>query len=315
MNKERTLIYGCMGLGGGWNTEPISGEDERRAFEAVDAALEIGIRVFDHADIYTRGKAEEVFGRILAARPGLRDKIVLQSKAGIRLGEGPKGSNVYDLSAEYLRARVHHILKRLGTDYLDVFLLHRPDPLAEPGEIVEAFHHLKTQGLVRSFGVSNFSAARTEELARLWPDPLAAQQIQLSLGHRLLLDPDPETNTGEAPGDFGLGGLIPLCRRLGLPVQAWGSLDRGLYTERSWDSLSGRDLETARLLRQIADGHNTAPASVALAWLFALPLKVQPVIGTTSPERIRSCADAQELRLSRDEWYALWISARGRPLP
>jgi len=146
-----------MGLGGDWNTNPLTNDDIRIAGKAVEAALESGITIFDHADIYTMGKAEVVFGKLLYKNPSLRANIVLQSKAGICHHKGADKSNYYDLSKEYLLQQVDAILQRLQTDYLDIFLLHRPDPLLNPEEIGDAFATLKKAGKVKSFGVSNMS--------------------------------------------------------------------------------------------------------------------------------------------------------------
>ena len=150
------LAMGCMGLGGGWGSgTQLTTDHERQAREFLDAAEEIGANFFDHANIYGRGRSEEVFGRVLKERPSLRDKIVIQSKCGIRLADDPPGTpQRYDFSREHILESVDAILGRLGTDRLDILLLHRPDPLWEGEEIAEAFRklHLSGEGpLLRSF--------------------------------------------------------------------------------------------------------------------------------------------------------------------
>ncbi len=313
--KDQCLIYGCMRLGGGWNTNAVTSDDEKNARAAIDGALEIGIDTFDHADIYTFGKAEEVFGRILNNDPGLREKIILQSKTGIHLGQGPKNANTYNFSKEYLLHQVAAITKRLHTDYLDVLLLHRPDSLMNAAEVAETFYVLKHQGLVKHFGVSNMSVHQIQLLQTYWTEPLVANQVQLSLGHSLALDIGVSVNTRMIPYDSGMQGMIEYCQLHDMSVQAWGPLDRGLYTETQNDSLTGKDLDTARLVAQYAQEHGVTPSAIVLAWLFMIPGTVQPIIGTSNPERIRACNDAATVHLSREEWYRLWITARGENLP
>lgn len=136
------VVFGCMGLGGGWNHNALTKEDYIQAEKAIDASLSIGITMFDHADIYTFGKAEAVFGQILKNKPELRQKMILQSKCGVRL-EGDGLPKRFDFSKEHILNAIDVSLQRLGTDYLDTYLLHRPDPLMEPEEIAEAFHAIK----------------------------------------------------------------------------------------------------------------------------------------------------------------------------
>lgn len=153
------LLYGCMALGGGWDTEPYGPGDIDAAEAAIEAALDSGITGFDHADIYRHGKAEAVFGEVLSRTPGLRERITLQTKCGIRLAEGD-GPGIYDLRGPTIVRRVEESLSRLRTDVIDVLLLHRPDPLADPAEVAEALTSLRRQGLAREFGVSNMSGAQ-----------------------------------------------------------------------------------------------------------------------------------------------------------
>ncbi|MEI6875008.1 MAG: aldo/keto reductase, partial [Spirochaetota bacterium] len=173
------LCAGCMGLGGGWGRNVALGkEEERQAREFIEAALALGINFFDHADIYARGRAEEIFGRALHEMPSLRDRIVLQSKCGIRWAGEPAGSpQRFDFSFGHILASVDATLARLGTDHLDILLLHRPDALYEGEEIARAFSLLKASGKVRYFGVSNQNRAMTEYIQGFLPDPLVANQM------------------------------------------------------------------------------------------------------------------------------------------
>jgi predicted oxidoreductase len=313
--NNKCLIYGCMGLGGGWNTNPVSMEDEHAAAAAIHAALEIGITRFDHADIYTFGKAEEVFGRVMKNDPGLRGRIILQSKTGIHLRQGPKNANTYNFGREYLLQQVRIIVKRLQTDYLDILLLHRPDALMNAAEVAETFYELKKQGLVKQFGVSNMSVPQIQLLQKYWTEPLAANQLQLSLRHSLVLDIGVSVNTRLIPYDSGMQGMLEYCQLHDIAIQAYGPLDRGLFTGTQGDPLTGRDLETAQLVAHFAERHSVTPSAVVLAWLLMIPGTVQPIIGTTKPERIHACKEATTLRMSHEEWYQLWITARGENLP
>ena len=132
------LVFGCMGLGGSWDATTTTDEQRKSGFQAIDAALEQQINIFDHADIYTRGKAEQLFGEYLRLNSGLREKLILQSKCGIRFSDDVDPGR-YDFSADYIVKSVESSLKRLQTDYLDILLLHRPDPLMEPEEVAAAF--------------------------------------------------------------------------------------------------------------------------------------------------------------------------------
>jgi predicted oxidoreductase len=307
------LAAGCMGLGG---RSALTSEDEREAHAFVDAALEVGINFFDHADIYASGRAEEVFGRVLRARADLRQRIVLQSKCGIRCAGDPPGApQRYDFSQAYIVEAVDGILRRLATDHLDLLLLHRPDVLWEGEEIARAFDALKHAGKVRHFGVSNQNRSQMEYLQSFLPAPLVANQVQMSLFHHDFAEVGITFNQ-RAPGySDGWEGVTEYCRTRGVLLQAWSPLARGL--------LSGGDLSrqpppvhaTAALVKEYASRHGTSAEAIVLAWLLRHPAGIQPVLGTTRPDRLRACAEATRINLSREEWYALFAAARGGPMP
>ena len=264
------------------------GLDSANAEAAVAAALDAGISRFDHADIYNRGRSESAFGDLLARDPGLRARIELQTKCGIQLE--PK---LYDLRGATIRDRVAASLERLRTDVIDTLLLHRPDALAQPDDIAEAFAELQSQGLVRRFGVSNMSAPRIAHLQASLDLPLVANQIEMSLLQRDWLE----------PGD----GTVEHCQANGIEIQAWGPLAQGRYAEGALGAL----------VVELARAHDTTPETIALWWLQRHPARIVPVIGTTNPRRIRACADAVSRTpdLTHEEWYALWTAARAEPLP
>ncbi|MFH8562459.1 aldo/keto reductase family oxidoreductase [Streptomyces sp. NPDC017988] len=302
-------LYGCMGLGGTWDDEPYAAADIAHAEAAVEAALDIGITEFDHADIYRRGKAEAVFGEVLARAPGLRERVVLQTKCGIRQTDGTL-PGMYDLRGKSIVRRVEESLTRLRTDVLDVLLLHRPDPLTGPEEIAEALTSLHAQGLVRRFGVSNMSAAQIELLRSHLDVPLVADQLEMSLARRDWVESGVLVNTEAATGNGFPHGTVEYCHARGIRLQAWGALAQGRYTD-------GQDTPTARLVTALADRKATTPETILLWWLQRHPARIAPVIGTSRPERIRACRDAVSRApgLTHEEWYDLWVTARGGPLP
>jgi predicted oxidoreductase len=310
------LVLGCMPFGGGWNDHPITDEDVRNAEKAVDAALAIGISMFDHADIYSRGKAEETFGTILKNRPDLRDQIVIQSKCGIRFAEGDVPGR-FDFSQEHILASVDGSLRRLGIEYLDVLLLHRPDPLMEPDEVAEAFGKLKSAGKVRYFGVSNMSAAQIRFLQRAIPDQLAVNQLEMSLARLDWLDQGVHVNQKAGTSVNFSEGLMEYCQMERIQIQAWGPLAQGKFSGRDVENEPENIRKTAALVARMAAEKATTPEAIVLGWLMKHPAKIQPVVGTMNPERITACQDAerQSQLMSREEWYALYVSARGQNMP
>lgn len=309
------LVLGCMGLGGSWDDSPVTGEHVKQAHEAVDAALSVGINMFDHADIYTRGKAEKVFGQVLQERPELRDQIVIQTKCAIRFAEGDGVPGRYDFSKEHILSSVDRSLQRLGVEYLDLLLLHRHDPLMDPAEVAEAIDTLKASGKVRSFGVSNMHAGQISLLQAYSKEPFIVNQLQMSLHHIGWLDAGVQVNTPEARNNTFPEGTLEYCQLNHIQLQAWGPLDQGLYTARPIDEMPDAVRETATMVDRLAQAKETTPEAILLAWLMKHPAGIQPVIGTKNPDRIRACAGAELVELTREEWYALYISSRGRALP
>lgn len=304
-----------MQLGGTWNREPLTAAQVKTAHEAVDAALAAGINLFDHADIYTMGKSEQVFGQVLRDRPGLRERILLQSKCGIRFSEGPDVPGRYDFSREHLLRSVEGILERLGVEHLDLLLLHRPDPLMEPDEVAAAFQLLKTSGKVGHFGVSNMSAGQMKLLQASCEQPLVVNQLEMSLEKLGWLDTGVHLNQEAATGSIFPEGTLEHCRLEHIQIQAWAALAQGLYSGRSLEDQPGSVHATVARVGRLAEEKQTSREAIVLAWLMAHPAGIQPVIGTTHPARIAACAGALNVRLTREEWYALYVSSRGKALP
>jgi len=312
MKKE--VIFGCMGLGGGWHSKPMTVEEEANSLHVLETAWELGYRVFDHADIYTFGKAESVFGKFLNNNPAIRSQIKIQTKAGIKIGAGPGGSNTYDLSKSYLIQQVEKSISQLRCDYLDVFMLHRADPLMQVDEVAEAFHELKSRSLVKSFGVSNFTASQFRHFQNHLEDDLVCNQIQFSLEHSGLLNALVEfENNNQDYSDAS--GLYELFANKKVELQAWGSLDRGKYLGPVTNDDSEVIRQTKQLLEELAHNYNTSSYAILIAWLNKLPFNVSAIVGTTNIDRLALIKAGEQINTSREDWYRLWITSRGRALP
>jgi predicted oxidoreductase len=310
------LAMGCMGLGGGWDSgTQLTADHERQAREFLDAAEEIGANFFDHANIYGRGRSEEVFGRVLKERPSLRDKIVIQSKCGIRWADDPPGTpQRFDFTSEHILESVDAILGRLRTDRLDILLLHRPDPLWEGEEIAEAFGKLHLSGKVRYFGVSNQNRFQMEYLQSFLQEALVANQVEMNLLHHGFVEVDISFNQSSPCYPDGWEGTMEYCRLRRVLLQAWSPLAQGILTGKL-DHQPGNVKETALLVQKYAQRHETTAEAILLAWLLKHPAKIQPVLGTSRPDRLRACAKAVSVSLSREEWYSLFAAARGETMP
>ncbi|MFE4838062.1 aldo/keto reductase family oxidoreductase [Arthrobacter sp. NPDC056691] len=310
------MLYGCMGLGGDWSTEPHEITDVEAAAEAIDAALDIGVTLFDHADIYRHGKSEAVFGEVLAGTSGLRERIQLQTKCGIRLNERGLETH-YDLSADAIIERVNGSLERLRTDYVDILLLHRPDPLMDPAEVAAAVGKMMAEGKVRALGVSNMSAAQIEFLQDSLETPVVANQLELSLLKRDWLESTVLVNHSDAHSYSFPHGTLEYCARQGITLQAYGALARGHYTGNPPERPTPAENATAALLAEMAREKDTTVEAVLLGWLMKHPAGIAPVIGSANPDRIRACAGAARAAeaMTRAEWYRLWVTARGSNIP
>ena len=310
------LAMGCMGLGGGFAPDTaLTADHERQAREFLETADEIGVNFFDHANIYGRGRSEEVFGRVLKERPSLRDRIVIQSKCGIRWADDPPGTpQRFDFSHDHILESVDSILARLGTDRLDILLLHRPDALWEGEEIAEAFRKLHLSGKVRYFGVSNQNRFQMEYLQSFLPEPLVVNQVEMSLLHHGFVEVGISFNQSSPRYPDGWEGTMEYCRMKSVLLQAWSPLAQGILTG-NLDGQPENIKRTAASVQECAQRHETTAEAILLAWLLKHPAKIQPVLGTSRPDRLRACAKAVSVSLSREEWYSLFAAARGAPMP
>ena len=316
--SDSPIIFGCMMIGGSFDDFPLTAETIKRGRDAIDAALECGLNFFDHANIYCWGKSEEVFGRFLAENQGLRENLIIQSKCGICLANQPESGwpGRFDLSYDHILESVDGSLARLQTDYLDILLLHRPDPLVEPEEVAEAFDLLHRTGKVRDFGVSNHSPTQIELLQAYVDQPLLVNQIEYNPLHAVLHDAAIHVNMRRPqygnPGE----GIIEYCRLNGITLQAWSALAKGLLsgTHLAPDT-EPRIVEAARMVAKFAKERGVSPEAIVIAWILRHPAEIMPVIGTTHPGRIKAACEATKIELSRVEWYQIYTAAMGHSVP
>jgi predicted oxidoreductase len=273
--------------------------------KAIQTAYDAGYTLFDTADIYCSGESERILGTALKETPGMREKVVIATKCGIRFAGDPSPDSParYDFSAEHIERSVEGSLARMKLETIDLLMLHRPDFLADPQEIAGAFSNLKNKGKVRYFGVSNFRPLLVTALQAACPMPLIVHQVEISL----------------AKLDAFTDGTLDQCLIERLTPMAWSPLAAGLIGSggsRLLPSQTSYDPKKfSKVLEEIAINRGTSPVVIALAWLLKHPATIQPVVGSIRPERIREATKATEVNLSREEWYRLLVAARGEPLP
>ncbi|MHA3773802.1 aldo/keto reductase [Verrucomicrobiota bacterium sgz303538] len=294
--SSTALAYGCWRLAGTSNPDEVQPSGREAGRRAAIAAYEAGYTLFDHADVYCQGVAEEIFGEVLREVSGMRDRIVIASKCGIRLPDDPKGAPYrYDFSAGHIVWSCEQSLKRLGVETIDIYQLHRPDWLADWTEVAEAFTRLREQGKVKEFGVSNFRPSQVAALQKACDRPLVINQVEISL-LRLACFED---------------GTLDQCQSEKITPLAWSPLGGGRLMTGQEDSGSRIGAE----LDQMAKARGVSRSTLALAWLLKHPAGIIPIVGSTNPERIRESVQASEINLSREEWYSLLEVALGARLP
>ena len=306
------VSYGCMKLGGTWDEKPTTSEHKQKATRAVKVALDAGINFFDHADIYCRGKSESVFAEIIRELGLKRANLFIQTKLGIRFAGDPDAAAParYDFSYEHIIKSAELSLKRLGTDYIDVYLLHRPDALAEPAEIAKAFDELHRAGKIRWVGVSNHNAGQIALLRKHLKQPILVNQVELSLVHSHLVDSGMVHNQNKQ--SFGADGTLEYCRLHDITLQAWSPMGGGRAIGSDKDA---KAIELAKKVKEIAEKKSVSKDAIALAWILKHPAKIQPIIGSLEPDRIKIAKEADGVELTREEWYALHTAARGERMP
>ncbi|WP_342354365.1 aldo/keto reductase [Listeria aquatica] len=291
-----SIAIGCMRM---------ADLSKEQADRVVHTALENGLNFFDHADIYGGGKSEEVFADAIGMNASIRDKMILQSKCGIRQG-------YFDFSKEHIIASVDGVLKRLKTDYLDSLLLHRPDTLVEPDEVAAAFDELERAGKVRHFGVSNESPLQIELLKKSVKQKLIVNQLQFSVMHTGMIDAGLNVNMKVDAGIDRDNGILEYSRIHDMTIQAWSPFQYGYFEGVFLDNPKFPELNTK--MDEIAERYQVTSSALAIAWILRHPAKIQAVLGTMNPERIEAIRKGADISLTREEWYEIYRAA-GNVLP
>jgi predicted oxidoreductase len=288
LNKEISLsriVYGMWRLGDDENTSP----EHVRA--KIDASLDQGITSFDQADIYGGYEAEEILGNALSGSD-LRNKMEIVTKCDIIAPVGRYTDarvKYYDTSRAHIMASVDHSLRLMGIDYIDLLLIHRPDPLMDHHETGSALDEVIASGKVRSVGVSNFRPYDWELLQSAMKNQLVTNQIELSvLAH-----------------DSFVNGDVAFHQRIGTPMMAWSPLAGGAL-------FSGDHPDVMSVLSNVASQNNVDETAVAIAWLLAHPSRILPVLGTNSLERIKGMSAALDVKMDRQTWYEIYTASLGR---
>jgi len=288
------ISLGCM---------RISNLSKNEASELINAALEEGINFFDHADIYGGGKSEEIFADAVGMKPSIREKMIIQTKCGIREG-------YYDFSKEHILNSVEGSLKRLKTEYIDILLLHRPDTLMEPEEVAEAFDMLHSSGKVRYFGVSNHNPMQIELLSRYLNQKIIVNQLQLSIVHTGMIDSGLNVNMKIDSSIDRDGSILEYCRLKDITIQAWSPFQYGFFEGVFLDNDMFPELNEE--INRMAKIKGVTNAAIAAAWILRHPAGIQVIAGTTNSKRLRDICKASEVQLTRKEWYDLYKAAGNR---
>ncbi|MBY8909876.1 aldo/keto reductase [Salinicoccus roseus] len=298
------IVLGCM---------RIADMEDHALAKHINRAIELGINMFDHADIYGAGECERKFSKVLASEVN-REDILIQSKCGIRHAgdSNNKEDQYYDLSKNYILDSVDGILERLGTDYLDLLMLHRPDALMEPGEIAEAFDRLHDSGKVRHFGLSNFHVSQFDFVQKHTDYKLITNQVQFGVGAPHMINSRMQANTPFEGASDRDGGLIDHSRLNDVTLQAWSPFHYGYFEGIIMDDPKYRTLN--EVLEDIGQSHGLTKNAVAVAWILRHPANMQTIIGTTNTSRLEDIAKAAEAALTREEWYRIYKAA-GHALP
>lgn len=290
------VALGCMRL---------TNLDLKTAEKHIKTSLEYGINFFDHADIYGGGKCEEFFSEAIQMTPAIREKLILQSKCGIRPG-------MFDFSKEHILDSVDNILSRLKTDYLDILLLHRPDALVEPEEVAEAFNVLKNNGKVRHFGVSNQKPMQIELLQKYIEMPIITNQLQLSITNSTMISNGLNVNMEIDSSIDRDGSILDYCRLNEITIQPWSPFQYGFFEGSFLNNKKFPELN--EIIDNIAEKYQVSNTTIAIAWILRHPAKMQPIIGTMNTQRLIDAAKASDITLTREEWYKIFTAA-GNKLP
>ena len=286
----------------------IEDKSVKEVEELVETALSVGINAFDLADIYGRGRCEELLGLVLKNRPDLREEMWIQSKCGIRIEE----FTYFDFSKDYIIKSVDGILQRLKIDHLDSLLLHRPDALMESDQVAEAFDLLYKQGKVRNFGVSNQNPMMMELLKKDVKQPLAVNQLQLSAAFTPGFESGFHVNMEDSQAAMRDGSIFEYCKLHDVVIQAWSVLQFGYFKGNFVGNEKFQALN--QVLERLAIKYGVTSSTIAISWILRYPAKMQAVVGTTNPKHLREVSQAANFSLTRKEWYEIYLAA-GNNLP
>ena len=286
----------------------IEDKSVKEVEELVETALSVGINAFDLADIYGRGRCEELLGLVLKNRQDLREEMWIQSKCGIRIEE----FTYFDFSKDYIIKSVDGILQRLKIDHLDSLLLHRPDALMESDQVAEAFDLLYKQGKVRNFGVSNQNPMMMELLKKDVKQPLAVNQLQLSAAFTPGFESGFHVNMEDSQAAMRDGSIFEYCQLHDVVIQAWSVLQFGYFKGNFVGNEKFQALN--QVLERLAIKYGVTSSTIAISWILRYPAKMQAVVGTTNPKHLREVSQAANFSLTRKEWYEIYLAA-GNNLP
>ena len=286
----------------------IKDKSVKEVEELVETALSVGINAFDLADIYGRGRCEELLGLVLKNRPDLREEMWIQSKCGIRIEE----FTYFDFSKDYIIKSVDGILQRLKIDHLDSLLLHRPDALMESDQVAEAFDLLYKQGKVRDFGVSNQNPMMMELLKKDVKQPLAVNQLQLSAAFTPGFESGFHVNMEDSQAAMRDGSIFEYCKLHDVVIQAWSVLQFGYFKGNFVGNEKFQALN--QVLDRLAIKYGVTSSTIAISWILRYPAKMQAVVGTTNPKHLIEASQATNYSLTRKEWYEIYLAA-GNDLP
>ena len=286
----------------------IKDKSVKEVEELIETALSVGINAFDLADIYGRGRCEELLGLVLKNRPDLREKMWIQSKCGIRIEE----FTYFDFSKDYIIKSVDGILQRLKIDHLDSLLLHRPDALMEYDQVAEAFDLLYKQGKVRDFGVSNQNPMMMELLKKDVKQPLAVNQLQLSAAFTPGFESGFHVNMEDSQAAMRDGSIFEYCQLHDVVIQAWSVLQFGYFKGNFVGNEKFQALN--QVLDRLAIKYGVTSSTIAISWILRYPAKMQAVVGTTNPKHLIEASQATNFTLTRKEWYEIYLAA-GNDLP
>jgi predicted oxidoreductase len=301
--RSTRLAYGCMRVLRTYDPAKVTEAERTAAVKTILAAYEAGFNHFDTADIYCGGESERALGQALRRCPGMRDEVIVATKCGVRMASSPDGVKTFDFSAAHIERQAEHSLGLLRVECIDLYLLHRPDFLMDPGEVAAAFDRLQAAGKVRHFGVSNMSIPQIDALASACDQPIVCNQIEL---HPLRIGP------------FENGELWEHCNR-GIAVTAWSPLMGGVFAAGgrapSGHPQQKRIDAVNAALDDVAGGRGVSRTAIALAWLMRHAAGIIPIVGSSTPSRIVEAAAADDVTLSRQEWYRILRAIQGRELP